>query len=167
MVLRASPIALSMAGKIWSPFTSVSAWLPDSSGGPSMTPIVRRNWGSSTVCSDSIRCSIFLFANPALSTMNTASRVAATLARTIFQVLVRLLAMLGCSPVAGSRIELDTRGAPVATFSEFEEMPGALCGIQREDSVGSRRQVYQPEILDSRNQQRLLFGAGNGARGRV
>src|SRR4030095_212128 len=46
-------------------------------------------------------------------------------------------------------------------------MPGALGRVQSENSVRTRLQVYQPQALDSLNQQRLLFTAGNGARGRV
>jgi len=46
MLVFALRMASSMAGKIWSPFNSTSTLLPSMMGGPSSTPIERRNWAS-------------------------------------------------------------------------------------------------------------------------
>jgi hypothetical protein len=43
IVFDAARMSLSIAPKIWSPFTSVSTRLPSRSAGPSSTPIAAEN----------------------------------------------------------------------------------------------------------------------------
>src|ERR1700704_2677047 len=78
MDLRAPRIASSIAGKISSPFSSVWARLPASSGGPSMTFMVRANCGSATEYKCGTSRSIALSPRARLAAISTTRPVAAT-----------------------------------------------------------------------------------------
>src|SRR4051794_10164037 len=133
IVFCALRIAASIAGKISSPLRSTWNRLPPTSGGPSSTPMERRNCGSLVPYSRGTCCSIFFSPDEKLTYRSAASDVSAMLRAAIAQAGHRLRRL--------DRDELGDRLVPATRLLRTGE--SMLTGV-RERIAGNSVQTRVP-----------------------